>query len=377
MRGPRVAIRFRPIEFLDSEVIAMKTRRRGFTLIELLVVIAIIAVLIALLLPAVQAAREAGRRAQCVNNLKQIGLAIQNYHDTFQTLPFGKGSDYMALDPNAPVYARWSVHSQLLPFLEQKVLFDAINFSYPPDVPDLGGGGMGDMMPAYSSPSGSNATVTRVVTSAFLCPSDAGGVIGWPWSTSYSANEGSWLCDACEATPSTVAPGVFPQGPFYNKSSVRLSGFVDGTSQTALFSERRRGRGTPDPKSDLFQMNNATSLIQTYQTCNSLDVTMAMIYTSSVGMSWAVGDMTCTTYNHVSTPNTRSCAGSGMGMGMMDPNAMINMAVQLPPSSYHPGGVNVAIGDGSVRFVKDSINLAAWRSLSTRNGGEILSSSDY
>src|SRR6267154_1650805 len=111
-------------------------RLGGFTLIELLVVIAIIGILIALLLPAVQAAREAGRRAQCVNNLKQMGLAVQNYHDTFQCLPFGKGPDYMAIDPNAPVYARWSAQSQILPFLEQKVLFDAINFSLPPDVPD-------------------------------------------------------------------------------------------------------------------------------------------------------------------------------------------------------------------------------------------------
>ena len=353
----------------------MRYERRGFTLIELLVVIAIIGVLIALLLPAVQAAREAARRSQCVNNLKQIGLAVQNYHDTFQCFPFGKGPDYMAIDPNAPVYARWSAHSQILPFLEQKPLFDAINFSLPPDVPDLGGGGMGDMMPAYVSPNGANATATRVMISAFVCPSDSGGVSGWPGSTCYSANEGSWLCDACEATPSTVAPGQLPQGPFYNKSNVRLSGCTDGTSQIALFSERRRGRGTPDPRSDLFQMNNATSLNQTYQTCNGLDVSMAMIFSSSVGKAWAVGDMTCTTYNHVSTPNTRSCAGSGMGMGMMDPNAMINMAVQLPPSSYHPGGVNVAICDGSVSFVKDSIALNAWRSLGTRNGGEILDGS--
>jgi prepilin-type N-terminal cleavage/methylation domain-containing protein len=228
----------------------MRIERRAFTLIELLVMIAIIAVLIALLLPAVQAAREAGRRAQCVNNLKQLGLAIQNYHDVFLCLPFGKGPDYMAIDPNAPVYARWSALSQILPYLEQKPLFDSINFALPPDVPDLGGGGMADMMPAYTSPNGSNATATRVMISTFVCPSDAGGVAGWPWSTSYSANEGSWLCDACEATPSTVAPGELPRGPFYNKSCVRLSAFTDGTSQTAMFSERRRGRGTPDPRSD-------------------------------------------------------------------------------------------------------------------------------
>ena len=238
----------------------MRNERRAFTLIELLVVIAIIAALIALLLPAVQAAREAGRRAQCVNNLKQLALAVQNYHDTFQCFPFGKGPNYMAIDPNAPVYARWSVLSQILPFLEQKPLFDSINFALPPDVPDLGGGGMGDMMPAYTSPNGSNATATRVTISAFICPSDAGGVSGSSGSTCYSSNEGSWLCDACEATPSTVAPGVYPQGPFYNLSCVRLSGITDGTSQTALFSERRRGQGTPNPKSDLFRADGTTPL---------------------------------------------------------------------------------------------------------------------
>ena len=113
----------------------------GFTLIELLVVIAIIAVLIALLLPAVQAAREAARRAQCVNNLKQIGLASAQLSRPFQCFPFGKGPNYMAIDPTAPVYARWSILSQILPFLEQKPLFNAINFSLPPDVPDLAGVG--------------------------------------------------------------------------------------------------------------------------------------------------------------------------------------------------------------------------------------------
>jgi prepilin-type N-terminal cleavage/methylation domain-containing protein len=200
-------------------------RRSGFTLIELLVVIAIIAVLIALLLPAVQAAREAARRAQCINNLKQIGLALQNYHDVFLCFPFGKGPDYMAIDPNAPVYARWSTQSQILPFLEQKPLFDSINFSLPPDVPDLGGGGMGDMMPAYTSPNSANSTAVRVRISAFICPSDAGGVAGWSGDTSYSANEGSWLCDACEATPSTVAPGqLAPTEPARSPSSASGGG---------------------------------------------------------------------------------------------------------------------------------------------------------
>ena len=113
----------------------MNRRRPGFTLIEFLVVIAIIAVLIALLLPAVQAAREAARRIQCTNNLKQFGLAIHNYIDALQSLPFGKGDNYMTEVPSAPVYARWSTHSQILGFFEQTPLFNAINFNLPPETP--------------------------------------------------------------------------------------------------------------------------------------------------------------------------------------------------------------------------------------------------
>src|SRR5262245_11565819 len=206
---------------------------QGFTLIELLVVIAIIAILIALLLPAVQAAREAARRASCVNNLKQLGLALHNYHDAFQCLPFGKGGDYMAVLPDAPVYARWSTHSQILPYLEQKPLYDAINFSLPPETPDIGAMGMG-FMPPYVDPNRANMTATRVLVSAFICPSEgAGGP--WPAANSYVGNEGSWLCDACEQTPSTIAPGELPRGPFYNRSCVRLASMTDGTSQTAWF----------------------------------------------------------------------------------------------------------------------------------------------
>src|SRR5262245_33635099 len=115
----------------------MQRNRRAFTLIELLVVIAIIGLLIALLLPAVQTAREAARRSQCVNNLKQLGLAIHNYVSSFQVLPFGKGDSYATVLPGTPVYARWSAHSQLLMFIEQGSLFNSINFNLPPETPGM------------------------------------------------------------------------------------------------------------------------------------------------------------------------------------------------------------------------------------------------
>ena len=104
---------------------------------------------------------------------------------------------------------------------------------------------------------------------------------------------------------------------------------------------------------------------------------MAMPLTSWMGATWAIGDMTCSTYNHVSTPNTRTCAGHDRRMMMMPAISMANMAVQLPPSSYHPGGVNMLFGDGSVRFIKESVALSVWRALCTRNGGEVISGSDY
>ena len=355
----------------------MQHRRSGFTLIELLVVIAIIAVLIALLLPAVQSAREAARRIQCTNNLKQFGLALHNYVDALQSLPFGKGDNYMTEVMTAPVYARWSTHSQILGFFEQTPLFNAINFNLPPETPFMDSYNMGFMM-AFQDPNRENASVCRIAISAFLCPSDpssAAGPPGWDGGNNYFGNEGSWLCDACQQTPSTTAPGYLPQGPLYNRSCVNLASMTDGTSQTAFFSERRRGQGTPDIKNDMYQMNNASTLDQTWQFCTNLDMTMAMPLTSWMGATWSVGDMSCTTYNHVAAPNARTCAG--MGSGMMMNGSMANMAVQLPPSSYHPGGVNVLFGDGSVRFLKESIALVVWRALSTRNGGEVVSGTDY
>ncbi len=356
----------------------MTRHRAAFTLIELLVVIAIISVLIALLLPAVQAAREAARRIQCTNNLKQFGLALHNYIDAFQCLPFGKGDNYMSEIMSAPTYGRWSTHSQALLFLEQTSLFNAINFNLPPETPFMDNYNMG-FMPVFQDPNRENATVCRIAISAFFCPSDPAGPAsspGWNGGNNYYGNEGSWLCDACQQTPSTIAPGYLPQGPLFNRSCVNLASMTDGTTQTAFLSERRRGQGTPDYRFDMYMMGMAMTIDQTWQMCNTMDMTMAMPLTSWMGATWAIGDMSSTTYNHVSTPNSRTCASEGSGM-MMPGMSMANMAVQLPPSSYHPGGVNLMLGDGSVRFIKETIALNVWRALSTRNGGEVVSGSDY
>jgi prepilin-type N-terminal cleavage/methylation domain-containing protein/prepilin-type processing-associated H-X9-DG protein len=339
----------------------MSRRRPAFTLIELLVVIAIISVLIGLLLPAVQKVRESANRLKCQNNLKQIGVALANYQSNDTPYPVGKGASYAG----APVYARWSVHSQLLPYIEQQNLFQSIDFSFPPETPGMGG--VIPFMPAYQNPGGQNAVACRTKVPIFLCPSDPAPLQPtWIGQNNYLASQGTqFLCDLSEKLKSTVAPNEVPNGIFYFLSAVRYSDITDGLSQTCFFSEKLRGTGVPNPRTDMFVMPNQTTLNSTYQTCNGLNPNTATPLTSKQGASWVMGEMCCTTYNHVAGPNQRSCAGIGF------PGNMANMAMQIPPSSNHPQGVNVLMGDGAVRFVPDSIDLLVWRAVGTRNLQEI------
>jgi prepilin-type N-terminal cleavage/methylation domain-containing protein len=338
----------------------MRRRRIAFTLIELLVVIAIIAILIGLLLPAVQKVREAAARMKCQNNLKQLALALHNYHDVNKQFPYGKGPSYAG----APVYARWSVHSQLLPFIEQDPLYKSIDFTFPPETPGMAG--VLAFMPAYQNPGRQNAAACRAAVSTFICPSDGTQVDGeWPGQNNYLASQGvQFLCDLTESQPSTVAPGERPDGPLYYLSKTKLTDIMDGTSNTAVFSEKLRGRGFPDPKADMKVMSHQSTLAAAYDTCRGLNPLTATPLTSKQGWSWVMGEMCCTTYNHVSTPNTTTCAGTGF------PGNMSNMAMVVPPTSNHTSGVNVALGDGSVRFVQDSISLQGWRAMGTVRGGE-------
>ena len=342
-------------------------RSRGFTLIELLVVIAIIAILIALLLPAVQQARESARRTECKNHLKQLGLGLHNYHDTFTVFPFGKGPSYTNLSPLPPVYARWSQHALILPYIDQAPLYNSIDFSYPPATPGMGG--IVAFMPAYSNPGLQNDAASRAYIDLFTCPSDTGGGgQGWPGQNNYTGNQGGWLCDRSDVAggANDKDPGQVQTGVFYYLSRCKMRDMLDGSSQTCFFSEKIRGNGNPDPQSDMFLIADQPSAAATYTTCNAINPLTATPLTSKWGFSWVMGENCCTQHNHLATPNANTCGGTGFTGGMT------NMAMQVPPNSRHEGGVHVMMGDGSVHFCSENVDLNVWRAIGTRKGAEVV-----
>jgi prepilin-type N-terminal cleavage/methylation domain-containing protein/prepilin-type processing-associated H-X9-DG protein len=389
-------------------------RRLGFTLIELLVVIAIIAVLIALLLPAVQSAREAARRAQCTNNLKQIALAALNYESTNGTFPGGSYSiDGNFYNATKGVYEMWgtypenfSVFVRMLPFFEQAPMYNSVNFS------------------SGTSAAADNLTICGIRVASLVCPSDIqndtvalpptrgslGGVVpGWSYNesasvytpnlipgnwtqafTSYAGNAGTFTFGYSNLMTSSIL-GNF-NGVIYNDSAVKLASITDGTSNTFSFGEHSKGH--------LFISDPG--------------------YAISDG-SWNSGrwyDTLFATLYPVNLANGNSTAfAGGTNPGYYFPTAA---------GSYHPGGANFAFCDGSVHFIKNSISswtfqqgngdsygdampdnttfttvsatalpaiksgsylihsgangnaqLGVYQQLSTRNGGEVISSDSY
>jgi prepilin-type N-terminal cleavage/methylation domain-containing protein/prepilin-type processing-associated H-X9-DG protein len=309
---------------------------RAFTLIELLVVIAIIAVLIALLLPAVQAAREAARRAQCVNNLKQLGIGMHNFHDTEGTFPFGAF--------NSPAQS-WTF--PILPFLEQVAMSNSLNVN----------------APFYDA---RNSTVTSATIGVFLCPSDPGAgsiivVSNEPprKKGNYVVNWGNSHYDQGNPNPFTGPLGtVVPQrGPFrVNTATVppySLRDLTDGSSGTLLMSEliaAQPNGSIYDYRGDIWSQSRCATMFMAYTPPNST-------------VPDQMDNKNQCVYPYATNPPCLNGNGSQPDF--------------TAARSLHSGGVNTLMGDGSVRFVKSSINVITWRALSTAQGGEVVSGDQY
>jgi prepilin-type N-terminal cleavage/methylation domain-containing protein/prepilin-type processing-associated H-X9-DG protein len=353
-------------------------RRRGFTLIELLVVIAIIAVLIALLLPAVQAAREAARRSQCVNNMKQIGLALHNYHQTNDCFPPGNLPFYNSSTGTIVNNADWSPHARLLSSLEQQAIFNAINWYFSPVNNDTG----------YTK----NTTVASARLSVFLCPSDTPPT--WSFQgfiatgNSYFASWGSSL------EFDRTQTGGPPNGPFgYGGGPVGIRNILDGTSNSIAFGEWKLGDGSASkitiPSDIIFtgsypsgitrntpQMQMPTGSAATLKWLQSTCV--ANITSGSTNHSFYQGDCWASSLNSYTlgnvmlapNPKYSNCIVNTVGGGLQFPGV-------FTLSSYHPGGANVLLCDGSVRFLKDSTSLTTVWALGSIAQGEIVDASSY
>lgn len=328
-------------------------KRRGFTLIELLVVIAIIAVLISLLLPAVQAAREAARRIQCTNNLKQIGLALHNYHGAIGCFPIGYTiyDKPWPVDPTVPGgHAKWGMLAMITPFMEQSIVHNTLNFSYP-----LIGG------PAQNyAVFGQNLTALSTRVESFLCPSDGLKQVVAPLSPSnYVACAGSGV-----DVPVNGLRNV--NGSFFVNSSVSIATMSDGTSQTAMVSESLVGPGgaynipvTEMRGNPLRYIRHVTGVLSDSECRAATNVH------PQKRSSWGDGDANAMTYAHWYGPNPNEPSCNRHSVGWSE------------ASSEHPGGVNVLFGDGRVQFVKDTINIETWRALATIRAGEVISSDAY
>jgi prepilin-type N-terminal cleavage/methylation domain-containing protein/prepilin-type processing-associated H-X9-DG protein len=373
-------------------MVRRRSRWSGFTLIELLVVIAIIAVLISLLLPAVQSAREAARRAQCTNNLKQMGLALHNYENSVGAFPPAGESTYFGGQFGTPTYPEtqfvdgsYSPLARILPYIEGMSSFNAINFNLD-----------------YNDLSGANFTGASTVIAVFLCPSavregDATDSIDPAEAAlgvgSAAAGHGYGVQDYGATPYVDIDPnglrgglGSSPTAPFRNKLSrvdgmlkqgkTRLSEVTDGLSNTIAIAEdagRDARYQSPYLEQDMIGSTpKGDPLIVEFTPPRNVPVGQRRFW------RWADADGS---YGVSTQPNNRAPIALARTAGdYQTPDRTIegsNSQNNDEAFSFHPGGVNVLYGDGSVHFIKETINIVTWRSLITPKGGEVLSSDQY
>jgi prepilin-type N-terminal cleavage/methylation domain-containing protein/prepilin-type processing-associated H-X9-DG protein len=372
---------------------------RAFTLIELLVVIAIIAVLIALLLPAVQSAREAARRAQCINNLKQLGLALHNYNSEQSVFPPVVQNGGLSVWSNitgGPYFDPWPLDwtASILSQMEQQPMYNALNFN---------------VSSGFNGSDLQNTTVLAQQVASLLCPSEdqSRPAFGPGSRKSYHANVGGPACIQAWTGMFTALPqdqfgftGVYTNG---NCGTVDFASITDGSSNTAMLSETHIGSGVAASQVTL---TGAKGRGDTYmwrptsgQTTTPLDqgpagVQIALNFVQTCqgipgstpafgvllppnGDIWIAGNpgscMMWDAYNHFMPPNSFACDSVTDG----NTEGYASVPDAFPPASNHPGGVNVCFADGHVQFIKSSVNLQTWWSIGTRNGGEIVSSDSY
>lgn len=363
--------------------------RRGFTLVELLVVIAIIGVLIALLLPAVQAARESARRTQCVNKLKQFGLAMHNYENAYRRFPPAQINQIYDLDtPVAPAtatspeytawkashggytinanYWAWSFVVYLLPYMEQDAKFDEIDMDFEQN------NGTGTNPGVVR-----NRNAVRALKDFFVCPSEVNkfppGNLNVGKMT-YRGNHGRHgVMNSNNDGIFVIEKGIwFGQRKDNARWGLLISEVLDGLSNTAAMTERALGDENTNrfnPKGDwvVDSIPNATinNTPAVRQAC--LASTNTTDADSNGGENWFNGDYRISLYNHVVPPNKKSVK-SGAGAAAEGCH---------PATSYHPGGVNAMMADGSVRFIKDSLSADVWAAVGGRKDGITLNAANF
>lgn len=333
--------------------------RAGFTLIELLVVIAIIAILIALLLPAVQQARDAARRTQCKNNLKQIALALHNYQSTHNVFP-------PSFCIGAATGGTWSIHARILPFLDQANAF-----------------AIADLNQSYSVPPNSTNGITELRVPGYVCPSEIKATLRVSTSTppganhfpsTYAFNGGSWLVFT---TSSSFATGVTPgDGAFAPNSNFTPASFTDGMSNTLCFSEVKAY--TPNGGGVAIPAGTAPP------TSTNLTAYITGTISPNGHTEWVDGKIHEAGFTATFNPNAKTIIAAASGSTPAVEGDLISLKERAAASvgnptyaavtarSYHVGMVHTAMMDGSTRSVSENIDTQVWRNASTRAGGEVI-----